>query len=92
MLPRQCFQLLPGRIGDGHSIALTGGAIYGSFADVPRPTLLAPIYALIWAGVGLKLYLSAGMLSAEPTRLRSARVCALRSAVAIGFCTLFEAD
>ncbi|MGH2640677.1 MAG: APC family permease [Actinomycetota bacterium] len=34
-------------------IALTGGAIYGSFADVPRPTLLAPIYALIWAGVGL---------------------------------------
>jgi amino acid transporter len=34
-------------------IALTGGAIYASFADVPRPTLLAPIYALIWAGVGL---------------------------------------
>ena len=34
-------------------IALTGGAIYGSFADVPTPTLLAPIYALIWAGVGL---------------------------------------
>ena len=34
-------------------IALSGGAIYGSFADVQRPTLLAPIYALIWAGVGL---------------------------------------
>jgi amino acid transporter len=34
-------------------IALTGGAIYASFADVPRPTLLAPIYALIWGGIGL---------------------------------------
>ena len=34
-------------------IALTGGAIYGSFAEVPSPTILAPIYALVWAGVGL---------------------------------------
>jgi amino acid transporter len=34
-------------------IALTGGAIYGSFADVPEPTLWAPIAALIWGGVGL---------------------------------------
>jgi amino acid transporter len=34
-------------------IALTGGAIYGSFADVPSPTILAPIYALVWAGLGL---------------------------------------
>jgi amino acid transporter len=34
-------------------IALTGGAIYGSFVDVPSPTVLAPIYALVWAAVGL---------------------------------------
>ena len=37
-------------------IALSGGAIYGSFADVPSPTILAPIYALIWAGVGLLVH------------------------------------
>jgi amino acid transporter len=34
-------------------IVLSGGAIYGSFAEVPSPTLLAPIYALVWAGIGL---------------------------------------
>ena len=34
-------------------IALAGGAIYGSFVDVPRPTILAPIYALVWGGIGL---------------------------------------
>jgi amino acid transporter len=48
-------------------IALTGGAIYGSFADVPRPTILAPIYALIWAGVGL-LYMLV-IRGREPARV-----------------------
>ena len=48
-------------------IALTGGAIYGSFADVPRPTILAPIYALIWAGVGL-LYMLV-VRGREPARV-----------------------
>jgi amino acid transporter len=33
-------------------IALSGGAIYGSFADVTSPTILAPIYALVWAAIG----------------------------------------
>jgi amino acid transporter len=48
-------------------IALTGGAIYGSFADVPKPTILAPIYALIWAGVGL-LYMLV-VRGREPARV-----------------------
>ncbi len=48
-------------------IALTGGAIYGSFADVPSPTILAPIYALIWAGVGL-LYMIV-VRGREPARV-----------------------
>jgi amino acid transporter len=34
-------------------IAITGAAIWGSFYKVPSPTILAPIYALIWAGLGL---------------------------------------
>jgi amino acid transporter len=34
-------------------IALTAGAIYGSFAEVASPTLLAPIYALVWGGIGV---------------------------------------
>jgi amino acid transporter len=33
-------------------IALSGGAIYGSFADVTKPTLWAPIFALVWAAIG----------------------------------------
>jgi len=48
-------------------IALTGGAIYGSFAEVPSPTILAPIYALIWAGVGL-LYMLV-VRGREPARM-----------------------
>jgi amino acid transporter len=48
-------------------IALTGGAIYGSFADVPKPFLLAPIYALIWAGVGLVFMLV--VRGREPARV-----------------------
>jgi amino acid transporter len=48
-------------------IALTGGAIYGSFADVPSPTILAPIYALIWAGIGL-LYMLV-VRGREPARV-----------------------
>jgi amino acid transporter len=34
-------------------IAITGAAIFGSFYKVPSPTILAPIYALAWAAVGL---------------------------------------
>jgi amino acid transporter len=34
-------------------IAITGAAIFGSFYKVPRPTILAPIYALVWAALGL---------------------------------------
>jgi amino acid transporter len=34
-------------------VALTGGAIYGSFYQVRSPTLLAPWFALIWLGVGI---------------------------------------
>jgi len=48
-------------------IALTGGAIYGSFAEVPSPTILAPIYALVWAGVGL-LYMLV-VRGREPARV-----------------------
>jgi amino acid transporter len=48
-------------------IVLTGGAIYGSFAEVPSPTILAPIYALIWAGVGL-LYMLV-VRGREPARM-----------------------
>jgi amino acid transporter len=48
-------------------IALTGGAIYGSFAEVPSPTILAPIYALVWAGIGL-LYMLV-VRGREPARV-----------------------
>jgi amino acid transporter len=34
-------------------IAITAAAIFGSFYKVPRPTVLAPIYALVWAVIGL---------------------------------------
>jgi amino acid transporter len=34
-------------------IAITGAAIFGSFYKVPRPTILAPIYAIAWAVLGL---------------------------------------
>ncbi len=34
-------------------IVVTGAAIFGSFYKVPSPTLLAPIYALIWGVIGL---------------------------------------
>jgi amino acid transporter len=34
-------------------IVLTGAAIFGSFYKVPSPTVLAPVYAVIWAIVGL---------------------------------------
>ena len=34
-------------------VAITAGAIYGAFADVTSPILLAPIYALVVLGVGL---------------------------------------
>ena len=34
-------------------IVITGAAIWGSFYKVPSPTILAPIYALIWGGIGL---------------------------------------
>jgi amino acid transporter len=34
-------------------IVMTGAAIFGSFYKVPSPTILAPIYALIWGGIGL---------------------------------------
>jgi amino acid transporter len=34
-------------------LAISGGAIYGSFADVTSPILLAPIYALALFGIGL---------------------------------------
>ena len=34
-------------------IVVTGAAIFGSFYKVPSPTVLAPIYALVWGGVGL---------------------------------------
>jgi amino acid transporter len=34
-------------------IAITGAAIFGSFYKVPSPTVLAPVYALIWAAIGL---------------------------------------
>ena len=40
-------------------IAISGGAIYGSFADVTQPTLLAPIYALAWFAIGFILTLVA---------------------------------
>ncbi len=32
---------------------MTGGSDLGSFYKVTSPTLLAPIYALVWFGVGL---------------------------------------
>jgi amino acid transporter len=34
-------------------LVVTGAAIYGSFYKVPSPTVLAPIYALIWGAIGL---------------------------------------
>ena len=34
-------------------IAITGAAIFGSFYNVPSPTILAPIYALVWAALGV---------------------------------------
>jgi amino acid transporter len=34
-------------------ILITGAAIYGSFYQVPSPTILAPIYALVWGAIGL---------------------------------------
>ncbi len=34
-------------------IVVTGAAIFGSFYKVPSPTILAPIYALIWGAIGL---------------------------------------
>jgi amino acid transporter len=34
-------------------IVMTGAAIFGSFYKVPSPTILAPIYALIWGAIGL---------------------------------------
>ena len=34
-------------------IAITGGAIYGSFYKVTSPTIIAPWCALIWLAVGL---------------------------------------
>jgi len=34
-------------------IAITGAAIFGSFYKVQSPTVLAPIYALIWGALGL---------------------------------------
>jgi amino acid transporter len=39
-------------------IALTGGAIYGSFYKVQSPTLLAPWFALAWLAVGLLVTLA----------------------------------
>ena len=50
------------RDGDGYpgivvaailGIAITGGAIFGSFYKVPSPTILAPVFALVWALLGL---------------------------------------
>jgi amino acid transporter len=38
-------------------IAITGGAIFGSFYKVTSPTILAPIYALVWAALGF-VYMS----------------------------------
>jgi amino acid transporter len=34
-------------------IAITAGAIFGSFYKVPEPTIYAPIAALVWAVIGL---------------------------------------
>jgi amino acid transporter len=34
-------------------IAITGAAIFGSFYKVPSPTILAPIYAVVWFAIGL---------------------------------------
>jgi amino acid transporter len=34
-------------------IVVTAAAIFGSFYKVPSPTVLAPIYALIWGALGL---------------------------------------
>jgi amino acid transporter len=34
-------------------IAITGAAIFGSFYKVPSPTILAPLYAIGWAVLGL---------------------------------------
>ncbi|MGH2634825.1 MAG: APC family permease [Actinomycetota bacterium] len=34
-------------------IAITGAAIFGSFYKVTSPTLLAPIYALVWFALGI---------------------------------------
>jgi amino acid transporter len=34
-------------------IVVTAGAIIGSFYKVPSPTLLAPVYALVWFAVGI---------------------------------------
>ncbi|HEY7401277.1 MAG TPA: APC family permease [Actinomycetota bacterium] len=48
---------LPNRVGLWISailgLAISGGAIYGSFADVTSPILLGPVYALVLFGVGL---------------------------------------
>ena len=38
-------------------IAITAAAIFGSFYKVTSPTVLAPIYALVWGGLGL-LYMT----------------------------------
>lgn len=34
-------------------IALTGGAIFGAFYKVTKPTVLAPIFALVWLVIGI---------------------------------------
>ena len=34
-------------------IVMTGAAIFGSFYKVPSPTILAPVYALVWGVIGL---------------------------------------
>ena len=39
-------------------ILITGAAIAGSFYKVPSPTLLAPIYALVWGAIGLVFMLA----------------------------------
>lgn len=36
-------------------VVVTGAAIWGSFYKVPSPTVLAPVWALIWGAVGLIL-------------------------------------
>jgi hypothetical protein len=39
-------------------ILITGAAIAGSFYKVPSPTILAPIYALVWGAIGLVFMLA----------------------------------